>query len=185
MTTEEQKEKQRTIPFPHAGIIVLVGPSNSGKTTLLRRLVDEGTLLQTEIVSSDDFRSMLGDTDFMDWKNRPREEADIIFNDYQLLSSLAFEAMNSVIAMRCRLGKLTVVDATHLQEEYRKQYLDLADKYNVPCMAWVLDVPEETLLERDVQREHPRGRQRVKQQYGQFKRSLRSVKDEGFASTYF
>lgn len=185
MTTEEQKEKQRTILFPHAGIIVLVGPSNSGKTTLLRRLVDEGTLLQTEIVSSDDFRSMLGDTDFMDWKNRPREEADIIFNDYQLLSSLAFEAMNLVIAMRCRLGKLTVVDATHLQEEYRKQYLDLADKYNVPCMAWVLDVPEETLLERDVQREHPRGRQRVKQQYGQFKRSLRSVKDEGFASTYF
>lgn len=184
MTIQEQIERQRTIPFPHAGIIVLVGPSNSGKTTLLRRLVDEGTFLQTEIVSSDEYRTRLGDTDFMDWKNRPREEADIIFNDYQLLSSLAFEAMNTTIAMRCRLGKLTVVDATHLQEEYRKQYIDLADKHNVPCIAWVLDVQEETLLKRDDQRDHPRGRQRVKQQLGQFKRSLRSIKDEGFAYTY-
>lgn len=31
MTTEEKKEKQRTILFPHAGIIVLVGPSIAAK----------------------------------------------------------------------------------------------------------------------------------------------------------
>ncbi|WP_310831562.1 polynucleotide kinase-phosphatase [Paenibacillus pedocola] len=177
-------EGQRIIPFPHGGIVVLVGPSNSGKTTLLRRLVDEGVLLGTEIVSSDDFRTLVGDIEFLDWKGRPREEADIIYNDYQLLSNLAFEAMNTVVAMRSRLGKLTVVDATHLQPEYRRKYIELAAEYDVPCAAWVLDVPEQTLLARDKTREQPRGKQRVKSQYSQFKRSLRGVRDEGFEFTY-
>lgn len=116
----ERQEGQRVIPFPHGGIVVLVGPSGSGKTTLLRRLVQEGILLQTEIVSSDDYRSLVGDIDFIDWKGHPREEADILYGDYQLLSKLAFEAMNTMISMRCRMGKLTVVDATHLLPEYRK-----------------------------------------------------------------
>ncbi|WP_019913350.1 polynucleotide kinase-phosphatase [Paenibacillus sp. HW567] len=180
----DRQEGQRVIPFPHGGIIVLVGPSNSGKTTLLRRLVQEGTLLQTEIVSSDDYRTLVGDVEYIDWKGRTREEADILYSDYQRLSSLAFEAMNTVVSMRSRLGKLTVVDATHLQPEYRRKYIDLAAKYDLPCAAWILDLPEQTLLERDKSREQPRGRQRVKQQFVQFKRSLRGLRDEGFDFTY-
>ncbi|MEK4062718.1 MULTISPECIES: polynucleotide kinase-phosphatase [unclassified Paenibacillus] len=180
----ERQEGQRVIPFPHGGIVVLVGPSGSGKTTLLRRLVQEGILLQTEIVSSDDYRSLVGDIDFIDWKGHPREEADILYGDYQLLSKLAFEAMNTMISMRCRMGKLTVVDATHLLPEYRKKYIEMAADYDLPCTAWVLDLPEQILLERDKGRELPRGRQRVKAQFSQFKRSLRGLRDEGFDFTY-
>ncbi|UQZ35011.1 polynucleotide kinase-phosphatase [Paenibacillus sp. PK3_47] len=181
----ERQQGQRVIPFPHGGIIVLVGPSNSGKTTLLRRLVEEGTLLQTEIVSSDDYRTLVGDIDYVEWKGRPREEADIVYNDYQKLSKLAFEAMNTIVGMRCRLGRLTVVDATHLLPEYRAKYIELAAKHDLPCAAWVLDVPEQILLERDKGREQPRGRQRVKAQYAQFRRSLRGMREEGFEFTYF
>ncbi|WP_342564449.1 polynucleotide kinase-phosphatase [Paenibacillus sp. FSL R7-0345] len=180
----EKNEAQRTIPFPHGGIIVLVGPSNSGKTTLLRRLVEEGVLLETEMVSSDTYRTLVGDVEYLDWRGRPREEADILYNDYQKLSGLAFEAMNTVVSMRSRLGKLTVVDATHLQPEYRRKYIDIAAEHDLPCVAWVLDVPEQTLLARDKTREQPRGRQRVKSQYSQFKRSLRGLRDEGFDFTY-
>lgn len=180
----EKNEAQRTIPFPHGGIIVLVGPSNSGKTTLLRRLVEEGVLLETEMVSSDTYRTLVGDVEYLDWKGRPREEADILYSDYQKLSGLAFEAMNTVVSMRSRLGKLTVVDATHLQPEYRRKYIDIAAEHDLPCVAWVLDVPEQTLLARDKTREQPRGRQRVKSQYSQFKRSLRGLREEGFDFTY-
>lgn len=180
----EKNEAQRTIPFPHGGIIVLVGPSNSGKTTLLRRLVEEGVLLETEMVSSDTYRTLVGDVEYLDWKGRPREEADILYSDYQKLSGLAFEAMNTVVSMRSRLGKLTVVDATHLQPEYRRKYIEIAAGHDLPCVAWVLDVPEQTLLARDKTREQPRGRQRVKSQYSQFKRSLRGLREEGFDFTY-
>ncbi|MBW4084383.1 polynucleotide kinase-phosphatase [Paenibacillus sp. S150] len=180
----DRQEGQRVIPFPHGGIVVLVGPSNSGKTALLRRLVQEGILLQTEIVSSDDYRTLVGDTEYPDWKGRPREEADILYSDYQLMSKLAFEAMNTVVSMRCRLGRLTVVDATHLQPEHRRKYIELAARNDLPCAAWILDLPEQTLLERDKSRDQPRGRQRVKQQFVQFKRSLRGLRDEGFDFTY-
>ncbi|GGF83813.1 polynucleotide kinase-phosphatase [Paenibacillus albidus] len=182
---QERQEGQRVISLPHAGIVVLIGASNSGKTSLIQRLTEEGTLRPSEAVSSDAYRILVGDEEYIDWKHRPREEADIVYNDYQRLSELAFEAMNTIVAMRCRLGKLTVVDATHLQAEHRKKYIDLAQQYDVPCTAWVLDLPEATLLERDAGRDHPRGRQRVKQQFGQLKRSLRGIRDEGFDRTYF
>lgn len=122
------------------------------------------------MVSSDTYRTLVGDVEYLDWKGRPREEADILYSEYQKLSGLAFEAMNTVVSMRSRLGKLTVVDATHLQPEYRRKYIEIAAGHDLPCVAWVLDVPEQTLLARDQTREQPRGRQRVKSQYSQFKR---------------
>ncbi|MGW8957420.1 polynucleotide kinase-phosphatase [Paenibacillus sp. NPDC055715] len=175
---------KRTIELPHAGLVVLVGASNSGKTTLLDRLVSEGILLETEIVSSDHFRKLVGDTEFIDWRGLPRLESDVLFYEYQQMSAKAFEAMDTILAMRCRLNKLTVVDATHLYAEDRQKYVQLAGKANVPVIAIVLDVPESVLLERDSGREHPRGRQRVKQQAQQLKRNLRGLRAEGFDSCY-
>nr|WP_317891190.1 polynucleotide kinase-phosphatase [Paenibacillus oceani] len=182
--TDQIQEAGRTIRFPHAGIVLLVGPSGSGKTTLLRKLADEGVLLETEVISSDQFRMLIGDTEFIDWRNRPKQEADVLYRDYQMISERAFAAMETILDMRCRLGKLTVVDATHLYPEDRKGYIDLAGRSHVPIMALALDVPEEVLLQRDEGRDFPRGRQRVKQQLQSFKRTLRGIKDEGFDSCY-
>ncbi|MFC4100785.1 polynucleotide kinase-phosphatase [Paenibacillus xanthanilyticus] len=183
MTTEQQ-ETRRTIRLPHAGIVLLVGPSNSGKTTLLARLVREGALLATETVSSDQFRMLVGDDEFIDWRGRPKLEADVLYAAYQLVSEQAFAALENVLEMRCRFGKLTVVDATHLYPDDRNNYIEIARRHHVPVMALALDVPEETLLARDAWREHPRGRQRVKQQAQLFKRALRSLKSEAFDASY-
>ncbi|WP_339168808.1 polynucleotide kinase-phosphatase [Paenibacillus sp. FSL R5-0341] len=176
--------RQREIRLPHAGIIVLVGPSNSGKSTLLDRLVAESVIRRTEAVSSDQFRMLVGDDEYVDWKQRPRSEADVIYAEYQQVSAKAFEAMEAMLATRCRLNKLTWVDATHLYPEDRERLIQVARKAHVPVIAVVLDIPEKELLERDAQREYPRGRQRVKQQVQQFKRTLRSIREDGFDASY-
>ncbi|WP_339287098.1 polynucleotide kinase-phosphatase [Paenibacillus sp. FSL R5-0486] len=178
------KERQREIRLPYAGIVVLVGPSNSGKSTMLDRLVAESVIRRTEAVSSDQFRMLVGDDEYVDWKHRPRSEADVIYAEYQQVSAKAFEAMEAMLATRCRLNKLTWVDATHLYPEDRERLIQVARKAHVPVIAVVLDIPEKELLERDAQREYPRGRQRVKQQVQQFKRTLRSIREDGFDASY-
>ena len=174
----------KEIQFPHAGIVLLVGPSNSGKTTLLNRLIDQGILLRSEIVSSDQFRVLVADTEFIELNKRPKDEQDVLLAEYQLISQKAFEAMASLIETRCGLGKLSVVDATHLWPDDRKKYLDLASRKHVPILAIVLDIDDKLLLERDEQREQPRGRSRIKQQVRAFRNNLRSLKTEGFSSAY-
>ncbi|KZR60117.1 polynucleotide kinase-phosphatase [Pseudobacillus badius] len=172
------------IIVPYAGIVLLVGPSNSGKSTLLKSMIEKKQILPSEVVSSDEFRVLVSDREFIDWRERPKDEADCLLDEYQTISKEAFSMMDSVIDARCRLNKLTFVDATHLHPDDRKRYIALARKNHVPIIAIVLDIPLDTLIERDGQRDHPRGKRRLKQQYQTFKREKRFIKKEGYTSTY-
>ncbi|WP_139891622.1 polynucleotide kinase-phosphatase [Bacillus sp. D386] len=172
------------INIPSAGIILLVGPSNSGKTTLLSKLINNQTLLPSEVVSSDAFRKIVGDTDFIDWKNRSKTEADYLVEHYHSISKKAFEVIYSVIEARCQLNKLTFIDATHLKADDRKKYIDIARKHHLPIIAIILDTDQQTLLERDEKREQPRGKRRIKQQFQTFKSEKRFIKKEGFRAIY-
>lgn len=172
------------INLPHAGIVLLVGPSNSGKTTLLNQFIQEEQILASEVVSSDQFRVLVSDVEFISWNGRPKEESDALFDEYQQISKEAFAAMEFLIARRCRLNKLTFIDATHLREDEREKYVQMAKKYHVPAIAIVLNLSETELLRRDAEREFPRGKNRIKQQYQQFKKTLRFIKKEAFRSTY-
>lgn len=173
------------IALPYAGIVLLVGPSNSGKTTLLKKWQEENKVSPSEVVSSDQFRILVSDKEFVDWKNMPKEEADILFDEYSLISKEAFAMMDNIIRTRCRLNKLTFVDATHLQPDDRKRYIAMARENHVPIVSIVLDVPEKVLLERDEKRDNPRGKRRIKQQYQVFTREKRFMKKEGIRSLYF
>ena len=172
------------IDFPHAGIVLLVGPSNSGKTRLLSRLVEQGTLLPSEIVSSDQFRALVSDVEYINYTKHAKDEQEVLFAKYKQISEKAFEAMGQLVSIRSALGKLTVVDATHLWPEDRINSVNIALKNHVPAIAIVLDVSEKKLLERDAQRELPRGRDRIKKQVRAFKNNLGSLKTEGFAELY-
>lgn len=173
------------ISLPHAGIVLLVGPSNSGKTTLLNRLVEQGILQRSETVSSDQFRLLVSDLDFIDLGKHTKDEQAVLYAKYQQISEKAFTAMGQLINTRSALGKLTVVDATHLWPDDRKTSIDLASRNHVSALAIVLDLPEKLLLERDSRRELPRGRNRIKQQVRAFKNNLSSIDTEGFSATYF
>lgn len=172
------------IRLPYAGIILLIGPSNSGKSTMLRNMIDRKEILASEVISSDDFRVLVSDIEFIDWRGRPKDEADTLMDEYQSISQEAFYLMDSVIDARSRLNKLTFVDATHLHPDDRKRYISLARKNNIPILSIVLDTPEDELLTRDEQREHPRGKKRIRQQYQTFKREKRFLKKEGYDSVY-
>ena len=172
------------ISLPHGGIVLLIGPSNSGKSTLLKRLVDEGEILPSEVLSSDDFRILVSDKEFIDWRNLPQDEAAGLLDEYQEISTEAFAMMDAVIEARCRLNKLVVVDATHLRSEDRRRYIALAKGNHVPIQAIVFDMPERSLTDRDEGRDNPRGKRRIKQQFQIFRNEKRFIKKEGFASVY-
>ncbi|MEI5907699.1 polynucleotide kinase-phosphatase [Bacillus spongiae] len=173
------------VVVPYAGIVLLVGPSNSGKSTVLKNLVKKEQLLSSEVVSSDDFRVLVSDIEFIDWKQRSNDESDSLYDQYQKISREAFSLMDSLIETRCRLNKLTIVDATHLHPDDRKRYITMAKNNHVPIVAIILDVDQNILLERDEMRENPRGKRRIKQQYQVFKREKRFIKKEGYHATYF
>ncbi|MBM4761304.1 polynucleotide kinase-phosphatase [Bacillus sp. B15-48] len=174
----------KKIMLPYAGIVLLIGPSNSGKTTFLKKWTDKGVLQASEIVSSDQFRLLVADNDFIEWSNRPKDEADVLFEEYKLISKHAFDAMDSMIIKRAQLGRLTIIDATHLHAEDRKKYIEMAKEHHIPCVAIVFDLPQEILLERDENRDFPRGKKRVKQQVQIFAKNKRFIQKEGFRFYY-
>ncbi|WP_315907131.1 polynucleotide kinase-phosphatase [Priestia koreensis] len=171
--------------IPYSGIILFVGPSNSGKSTLIQELIQKQQILSSEVVSSDTFRVLTSDIEFMDWTNRPKDEADVLYNQYQQISKAAFTLMDSLIEARCKLNKVTFVDATHLHPDDRKKYIEMGRRHHVPVVAIVLGVDQDTLLARDQNRDNPRGKRRIKQQYQVFKREKRFMKKEGYRSVYF
>lgn len=172
------------IVLPHAGIVLMIGSSNSGKTTLLNKLVEEKILKKSEVISSDQFRLLVSDTDYIEWSGKPKDEADVLSYEYQLISNIAFETMDYMLEARCKLGKLTVIDATHLHSDDRQKYVDIARKHHVPAIAISLDIPEDILIERDANRDFPRGKKRIKQQYRIFKQNIRFLKKEGFKASF-
>lgn len=172
------------IVLPYAGIVLLVGPSNSGKSTLLKQLIEKKQILPSEVVSSDEFRMLVSDIDFLDWKQRPKDEADCLYDQFQAISTEAFSIMDELIEKRCKLNRITFIDATHLYAEDRKRYIAIARKHHVPIVSIVMDIEQHILLERDKRRGNPRGNRRIKQQYQVFRREKRFIKKEGYFATY-
>ncbi|WP_254245039.1 AAA family ATPase [Hymenobacter sp. BRD67] len=151
---------QDTLKVPELSLILLIGSTGAGKSTFARRLFKP-----TEIVSSDACRGLVADDE----------------ND-QSASKDAFELLHYLVAKRLKRGLLTVVDATNVQEESRRPLVALARQYHVLPVAIVLDVPEAVAQQRNAQRPDRRhlGRHVIASHRQQLRRSLRSLKEEGF-----
>ena len=105
-----------TIDIPIPSLVVLIGASGAGKTTLAARLFDP-----TEIVSSDDLRAVVSGA-----------AAD------QRATRTAFQILHREVGRRLARGRLVVVDATNIERGARLSLLRLARAAGAPAIALVL-----------------------------------------------
>lgn len=147
------------LTIPELSLVVLIGASGSGKSSFACK-----HFKATEILSSDFCRGLVSDDE----------------ND-QSVTKDAFEVLHYVAAKRLAAGKLTLVDATNVQAEDRKQFLELARQYHCMPVAITLNLPEQLCHDRNQQRpERNFGAHVVRRQTQSLKRSLPHLKREGF-----
>lgn len=146
------------IPLPQFALVLLIGASGSGKSTFAAK-----HFAPTEVISSDWCRAAVSDD----------------AND-QAATKDAFELLHYLAGKRLRAMKLTVIDATNVQQESRKSLIELAREHDCLAVAIVFDVPERVSQERNRGRpDRAFGPHVVRQQLQQLHRSLRLLQREG------
>src|SRR2546430_9820260 len=147
------------LTIPELSLVVFIGVSGSGKSTFARK-----HFKPTEILSSDYCRGLVSDDE-----------------NSQAATKDAFELLHFIARKRLAAGKLTVVDATNLQPESRKPFVEIAREFHCLPVAIVLDVPERVAHDRNKTRpDRDFGPHVIRQQSQQLHRSLRGLEREGF-----
>ena len=148
---------------PADAMVLLVGIAASGKSTFAAR-----HFAPTEILSSDALRAVVSD-------DAHRQEA----------TDDAFDLLHRILAMRLRRGRLTVIDATNVEEWARGELLSVARGHRRPAVAIVIDLPMALALERNAARAMPRPpAAALRRQHRWLTSSLASLDAEGFASVH-
>ncbi|GGO45846.1 polynucleotide kinase-phosphatase [Streptomyces daqingensis] len=157
-------DARKLLGVPDLSLVVLVGATGSGKSTFARR-----HFAPTQVVSSDVCRGLVADDE----------------ND-QAATPDAFDLLHYIAGKRLASGRLTVVDATNVQAEARRQLVALAREHDVLPVAIVLDVPEDVCAERNSRRPdraHLPGRVLARQRR-ELRRSVRGLQREGFRKVH-
>jgi protein phosphatase len=145
--------------IPADAMVVLVGPSGSGKSTFASR-----HFAPTRILSSDELRSIVADD----------------AND-QTATNAAFELLHTALGMRLARRRLTVVDATSVEDWARERLLAVARRLGRPAVAIVFNLPLATCLERNGARADRRlPAAAIRRQFERMRGSLDGLAAEGF-----
>lgn len=147
------------IEIPELCVVMLVGISGAGKSSFARR-----HFLPTEIVSSDVCRGLISDDE-----------------NNQKVTQEAFDLLYTIAEKRLQHGKLTVLDATHVQPGSRAGVRQLARRQDVLSIAIVLDVPLEVCQARNAERaDRSFGDQVLYRQQRQLRQTCKQLRKEGF-----
>jgi protein phosphatase len=158
---EDLRKLNLTISEP--SLIVLMGASGSGKSTFAKR-----HFRSSQVISSDHCRYLVSDDE-----------------NNQEATSDAFEVLRFIAGKRLAAGKLTVIDATNVQQESRKPLVALAMQYGALPVAIVLNVPEYICLQRNRDRtDRTLDEQVIRNQWEELRRSLGGLKSEGFGHVH-
>ncbi|MEN1704628.1 MAG: polynucleotide kinase-phosphatase [Planctomycetota bacterium] len=118
------------IELPELSLVVLVGPSGSGKSSFARK-----HFKPTEVLSSDYCRGLVSDDE-----------------NNQAATEDAFDVLHYIAGKRLKNGLLTVIDATNVRPEDRRKYVQLAREHHCLPVAIVLNLPERVCQDRNVSR---------------------------------
>ncbi|HSS00374.1 MAG TPA: polynucleotide kinase-phosphatase [Kofleriaceae bacterium] len=147
------------IEVPVPSLVVLIGASGSGKSTFARK-----HFAPTEVLSSDACRGWVSDDE-----GSLEATAD------------AFEVLHFLAHKRLARQRLTVVDATNVQPEARRQLVAIARERDCMAVAIVLDLPPGLCHERNRARPDRRfGFEVVRRHASQLRQGLRDLRREGF-----
>jgi len=152
-----------TLALPPDALVLLIGIAASGKSTFARL-----HFAPTEVLSSDGLRAMITDDP-----------------GAQGATEDAFDLLHRILAMRLRRGRLTVVDATNVEDWARAELVTVARRHRRPAVAIVIDLPLAVALERNATRparRPPPGA--LRRQHRWLTDSLRSLPDEGFDTVH-
>ncbi|HEY2548959.1 MAG TPA: polynucleotide kinase-phosphatase [Streptosporangiaceae bacterium] len=153
----------RELAIPELSLVVLIGVTGSGKSTFGR-----AHFRPTEVISSDFCRGLVADDE----------------ND-QAATPEAFDLLHYIAGKRLRAGRLTVVDATNVQSDARRQLVALAREHDVLPVAIVLDVPEGICAARNATRQdRDFGAHVIRRQRDQLRRGLKGLQREGFRAVH-
>jgi polynucleotide kinase-phosphatase len=151
------------LTIPELSLIALVGPSGAGKSTFARKHFGP-----FEVLGSDYCRGLVSDNE----------------ND-QKATTAAFDVLYYIAARRLEAGRLTVVDATNVQQEARAPLIALARAQHVLPVAIVFNLPASLCRARNRDRpDRDFGEHVIRQQADQLRRSLRFLQREGFRYVY-
>jgi predicted kinase len=151
------------LPLPADALVLMVGIAGSGKSTFASR-----HFRPTQVLSSDALRGMIADD--------PTAQG---------ATDDAFELLHRLLEMRLRRGRLTVVDATNVEEWARRELVAVARRHRRAVVAIVLDLPFEVLHARnEVRPDGPRPRATLTRQARWLRDSLLSLPNEGFDAVH-
>ena len=118
---------------------LLVGAPGCGKTTSGKSLCEKNPSFVR--ICPDEFRAKFG-----------TGEGD------QTVSGKAFQASRDAMDEALKNNKNVVIDATNMYRKTRKDFLDIAKKYNAKTVALVFEVEKSVLLNRNINRGNAGGR---------------------------
>lgn len=107
-----------------AGLVVLVGPPASGKTSFVRALVERGQIEAEAVVSSDEIRAQLFGA-----AGSPE------LTDSDTADARIFEERDRRIAARLAAGRSVIAESTNVTPEARARLVALARRFDAPVTA--------------------------------------------------
>jgi protein phosphatase len=123
-----------------SGILYVVcGVSGAGKSTFIEKFLKTNS--DVRVVSSDKMRG-------------------ILFGDENIQSnpSLVFSILKKNVDDALKNGEKIMVDATNLNAKDRRNWVDIAKKYNAKLVAYVMERDRNTLIQRQEKRKGEGGR---------------------------
>lgn len=125
-----------------AGLVILVGPPASGKTSFVRALIEHGQIDEESVVSSDEIRAELFGV--------PPIEADP-----DAMDASVFEERDRRVIARLAAGQSVVAESTNVTRQARRRLVTIARRFDAPVTMLRFPVDTTELLRQHGERERP------------------------------